>query len=184
MHGDDHGSWHSKWPANLTAGGARTAIQPEVDTRRDMFSPFGRGRTITSAQDESSSRPRRSTSAPPRIARSLKDTLVTRDKRGGDPYATPVIGVKSQADESTDRLYGGSSAVGDRSMVSDAPLPNNNSSNGGTRDISAAVAKWSSRSLAELMTSKTISNGDNKVKISEVNNVLTPAGAPPSTAIN
>jgi hypothetical protein len=187
MHGDDHGTWRGKWPTNLTAGGANTAAHPDDDSRRDMFSPFGRGRTSTGGQINESSRPRRSSSAPPRIARSLKDTLAAHDKGGNDPYATPVVFGKksSQAEEQqADRSFS-AAAAGERSVVTDVPpQPSNSNSNGGARDISAAVAKWSSRSLAELMTSRSVSNGENKVKLSEVNNALTPAAAPQSVTAN
>ncbi len=156
MNGNNHGSWNGKWPENLTNSGAK--FQDEVlSDRREMFSPFGRGRPYT--KDSSNSQVKRSSSAPPRTTKTLRESVrdsgvnINSGKDATDRFKTPS-GANLSVDNSH---YLGMDISISSEMANQSNAQINKSVNikqAPTRDISAAIAKWSSKSLAELMTSK------------------------------
>jgi Ca2+-binding EF-hand superfamily protein len=158
---NEHGSWNGVWPPNLSGAGHKAASSASVaEGRREMFSPYGRGRFGAAGGGggrEAAGSHRRSGSAPPLSRKSLVDLV-----GGGDPYATPVstpsgrgAGGRPAAQDDAyvapahDRAYAAPAPAPAPAQQAARPPPPSDA-----RDVSAAVSRWANKSLAELMAGK------------------------------
>jgi hypothetical protein len=159
MIGNDHGSWRGKWPANLTTAGEMAAKNSDETMRREMFSPYGRGRG-----SDGGVRGKRSGSAPPRLSQSLNDFVKSKSEDPySTPYATPVADQNKREDSFViaERTIPKNKSIDiippkslDNSAIPVIPSSVVSNVSKSNRDISAAVSKWAAKSLAELVNMK------------------------------
>jgi hypothetical protein len=163
----DHQPWGQRWPRNDTAPRGKDADIPLKDIR-PMFSPFGRGRDGESIISGSSApRTPRSRSAPPRT-RSLQEVITSTGgaKSSFNPSATYGSTTSASTfgfapDPSAFSDEGSTNSASQRSLRSYAesvqkqaragPLVEATQAEARMRDVTAAMSKWTSKPLADML---------------------------------
>ena len=154
MTSDGH-SWNSVWPPNLTeAAHAPANTQTAAESRREMFSPYGRGsRHVDPRTSSTVKKPKRSGSAPPALSRKSLSEFVSGGvvNSDSDPYKTPVNSSREVLTKETAPI------VAPTAPAAIQPVKATFAAVGDVRDVSAAVSRWANKSLAELMAGKGVS---------------------------
>lgn len=174
----DNGSWNGVWPPNMTDAAHKASNNMSIsEIRRDMFSPYGRGSGVENRSGRSQ---RRAGSAPPALTRKSLSEFVSGESESTarDPYRTPVSS-SYKAAPTNDSFASVPSVAPEPEaaptvapVVSQPPRPVVRPADvrappppSDVRDVSAAVSRWANKSLAELISGKSLgapptSNGE------------------------